>query len=190
MWHIAIEKNFSELNRSILQISLKYIKLVIPEIRSILVWCNFNFYFKIMWPPNKIKILDPTSKDYSKNFSPPPKKTGRGRCMPWKHVCWRLQHICFPVNIAKILKHLFWRTFANSYLLPKPWLCCFLVCTNSNLQNILTFWFSQLYMPTRQQKLKKMVEFPIIVMSLHVVDLLFTVIFYAKASMWYALIIW
>ena len=94
--------------------------------------------------------------------------------MPWKHVCWRLQHICFPVNIAKILKHLFWRTFANSYLLPKPWLCCFLVCTNSNLQNILTFWFSQLYMPTRQQKLKKMVAFPIIVMSLHVVDLLFS----------------
>ena len=216
LWHIAIEKDFSELNRSILQISLKYIKLVIPEIHSILVWCNFNFYFKIMWPPNKIKILDPTSKDYSKNFSPPPKKTGRGRCMPWKHVCWRLQHMCFPVNIAKILKHLFWRTcvletathvFPCEYckifktpilknickqllLLPKPWLCCFLVCTNSNLQNILTFWFSQLYMPTRQQKLKKMVEFPIIVMSLHVVDLLFTVIFYAKASMWYALIIW
>ena len=44
-------------------------------------------------------------------------------------------------------------------------------------------------MPTWQQKLKKMVAFPIIVMLLHVVDLLFTVIFYVKTSMWYALII-
>ena len=46
--HIAIEKDIlSELNRSIFQISLKYIKLVIPKILSILVLCSFNFYFKI-----------------------------------------------------------------------------------------------------------------------------------------------
>ena len=174
LWHIAIEKDFSELNRSILQISLKYIKLVIPEILFILVLCNFNFYFKIMWPPphppNKIKILDPTSKDYSKNFNPPPSpppQTGGGRCMPWKHVCWRLQHMCFPVNIAKYLKAPILKNICKQLLLlPKPWLCCFLVCTHSNLQNVLTFWFSQLYMSTRQQKLNKMVTFPIIVMSL------------------------
>ena len=29
------------------QISLKYIKLVIPKIRIILVLCSLNFYFKI-----------------------------------------------------------------------------------------------------------------------------------------------
>ena len=38
---------FSELNRCIFQISLKYIKLVIPKILFILVLSNFNFYFKI-----------------------------------------------------------------------------------------------------------------------------------------------
>ena len=56
--HIAIEKDIlSELNRSIFQISLKYIKLVIPKILSILVLCSFNFYFKITWPPlNKQQI--------------------------------------------------------------------------------------------------------------------------------------
>ena len=44
---IAIEKDvFLELNRCIFQISLKYIKLVIPEILFILVLCNLNFYFK------------------------------------------------------------------------------------------------------------------------------------------------
>ena len=46
--HIAIEKDIlSELNRCIFQISLKYIKLVIPKILFILVLCSFNFYFKI-----------------------------------------------------------------------------------------------------------------------------------------------
>ena len=38
---------FSELNKCIFQISLKYIKLDIPEILFILVLCNFDFYFKI-----------------------------------------------------------------------------------------------------------------------------------------------
>ena len=42
--HIAIEKDIlSELNRCIFQISLKYIKLVIPKILFILVLCSFNF---------------------------------------------------------------------------------------------------------------------------------------------------
>ena len=46
--HIVIEKDIlSELNRCISQISLKYIKLVIPKILFILVLCSFNFYFKI-----------------------------------------------------------------------------------------------------------------------------------------------
>ena len=49
--HIATEKDiFSELTRCIFQISLKYIKLVIPEILFILVLCNLNFYFKNTWP--------------------------------------------------------------------------------------------------------------------------------------------
>ena len=46
--HIAIEKDIlSDLNRCIFQISLKYIKLFIPKILFILVFCRFNFYFKI-----------------------------------------------------------------------------------------------------------------------------------------------
>ena len=45
--HIAIEKNnFSEFNRYIFQISLRYIKLVIAKMLIILVLCNFTFYFK------------------------------------------------------------------------------------------------------------------------------------------------
>ena len=46
--HIVIEKNIlSELNRCIFQMSLKYIKLVIPKILFILVLCSFSFYLKI-----------------------------------------------------------------------------------------------------------------------------------------------
>ena len=59
--HIAIEKDiFSELNRCIFQISLKYIKLVIPKILFVLVLCNFNFYFKITWLPPDGCFLEPT----------------------------------------------------------------------------------------------------------------------------------
>ena len=59
--HITIEKDiFSELNRCIFQISLKYIKLAIPKILFILVLCNFNFYFKIMWPSPQTKLPPPT----------------------------------------------------------------------------------------------------------------------------------
>ena len=64
--HIAIEKDIlSELNRCIFQISLKYIKLVIPEILFILILCSCNFYFRITCPPPEI-------------FTPPPPKSGRG----------------------------------------------------------------------------------------------------------------
>ena len=69
LWHNTIEKYiFSELNRCIFHISLKCIKFVIPEILFILVLCNFNFYFKIMWllPPNNI------TPHQNKNFGPPP----------------------------------------------------------------------------------------------------------------------
>ena len=58
---------FSKLNRCIFQISLKYIKLVIPEILFILVLCNFSFYLKITWPP----FFPPTIYHYqNKNFAP------------------------------------------------------------------------------------------------------------------------
>ena len=76
--HISIEKDiFSKLNRCIFQISLNYIKLVIPKI---LVLCNFNLYFKTMWsPPSQFKRLcqnnnfcPPLSKDVSKIFKPRP----------------------------------------------------------------------------------------------------------------------
>ena len=76
--HIAIEKDIlSELNRCIFQISLKYIKLVIPKILFILVLCSFNFYFKITWNP---RPLPP-----EQNFWPsaPPPQAG-GVCMPWQ----------------------------------------------------------------------------------------------------------
>ena len=44
-----------------------------------------------------------------------------------KHVCWRLQHACFPVNIAKFLKTPILKNICERLLLlPKPWLCCFL----------------------------------------------------------------
>ena len=46
--HIPIEKDLlSELNRCIFQVSLKYIKLVIPKKLFILVLRRFNFYSKI-----------------------------------------------------------------------------------------------------------------------------------------------
>ena len=81
--HIAIEKDIlSELNRCIFQISLKYIKLVIPKILFILVLCSFNFYFKTTWPlpPNKIpppshqnkNFLPTRSKNFSEIFNPSP----------------------------------------------------------------------------------------------------------------------
>ena len=52
------------------------------------LWCNFNFYFKISWPPpinitrtpTKIKMSDPpptpASKDFSKIFNPSRKLEG------------------------------------------------------------------------------------------------------------------
>ena len=65
---IAIEKDiFSELNRCIFQISLKYFKLVIPEILFILVLCNLNFYFKNTWP----KVTQsPFSRQYQVYWTP------------------------------------------------------------------------------------------------------------------------
>ena len=76
----------SELNRSIFQIPLKYIKLVIPKTLFILVLCSFNFYFKIKWPPppqqyppSKIKISDAPSKYLSEIFNLPPPNWRGGR---------------------------------------------------------------------------------------------------------------
>ena len=73
--NIVIEKdNFSELNRCnrcIFQISLKYIKLVIPKIHFILLLCSFNFYFKITCPPPPQTKLPPPPPH---NTPPPPPK--------------------------------------------------------------------------------------------------------------------
>ena len=57
--NIAIEKDIlSELNRCIFQISLTYIKLVIPKILFILVLCNFKFLLlNYMTSPQKITLL-------------------------------------------------------------------------------------------------------------------------------------
>ena len=95
--HNAIKKNIlSELNRCIFQISLKYIKLVIPKILFILVLCSFNFYFKTTWPlpPNKIpppphtkiKIFyPPAAKTFPKFLTPPP-QSGEGKI---KSICFK-----------------------------------------------------------------------------------------------------
>ena len=92
--HSAIEKYIlSKLNRCIFQISLKYIKLIVPKILFILVLCSFNFYFKITWPPPPTTKLAPTTpvKTFLKLFSPPFFWEGRGVAGPengkivWKH---------------------------------------------------------------------------------------------------------
>ena len=79
---LPLKNILSELNRCIFQISLKYIKLVIPKILFILVLCSFNFYFKTTWPlpPNKIpppshqnkNFLPTRSKNFSEIFNPSP----------------------------------------------------------------------------------------------------------------------
>ena len=44
-----------------------------------------------------------------------------------KHMRWRPQHECFPVNIAKFLRTpILKNTCKGLLLLPKPWLYCFL----------------------------------------------------------------
>ena len=44
-----------------------------------------------------------------------------------KHVCWRLQHVCFTGNIANFLKTPILKNICERLLLlPKPWLYCFL----------------------------------------------------------------
>ena len=67
--HIAIKNDiFSELTRCIFQISLKYIKLVIPEILFILVYWYYAisiFTSKLRDPHNKITPYQ------NKNFGPP-----------------------------------------------------------------------------------------------------------------------
>ena len=85
--HIATEKDiFSELTRCIFQISLKYIKLVIPEILFILVYWYYEiliFTSKLRDPHNKItphqkKISDtpsPSAKTFQKVFD---------FCMPFR----------------------------------------------------------------------------------------------------------
>ena len=110
--HIAFKKIFHQ-NRCIFQISLKYIKLVIPKILFTLVLYSFNFYFKITWPPpppitsthTKIKISNhpslPPEQRYFWNFyplhppPPSPKLEGGGACK------------CFKVPLTVIDLHLY-----------------------------------------------------------------------------------
>ena len=94
-------------NRCIFQIYLKYIKLVIQEILFILVLYNFNFYFKIIWPPppptklstqqydppSKVKFLDIPAKTFTKFLTPPQVGVGGwGGCMSCLccGLCWKL----------------------------------------------------------------------------------------------------
>ena len=82
--HIAIKKYIFQnlINRCICQMSLKYIKLVIPKILFILVLYIFNFNLKLSdnlqqnYPlPTEKKFLTPpprASKDFSKLFNRPP----------------------------------------------------------------------------------------------------------------------
>ena len=104
--HIAIEKDIlSELNGYIFQTSLKYIKLVIPKILFILVLSSFNFYFKILWSPTKIKISDSPSNNFSEIFNPHP-WAGRG-CMlcqnlgMWNKLTFILNQFC-SCNVVMI----------------------------------------------------------------------------------------
>ena len=81
--HIAIEKYiFSELNRCIFQISLKYIKLVILKILFVLVLCSFNFYFKITDPPHQNKIIWPPQQTFLKFLTPLPHSKLEGGACP------------------------------------------------------------------------------------------------------------
>ena len=106
---------FSELNRSIFQISLKYIKLVIPKILFILVLvlCNFNVYFKIP-PVTKIKISDvwlSPSKDFSEVFTPPPSSAS-----------WRVVVVgcaCPVWGLVRTLFVFFYLMFLNIYYWEK-----------------------------------------------------------------------
>ena len=66
-------KKFFFQNRCIFQVTLKYIKLVIPKILFILVLYNFNFYFKTPWPPKQNPPPPPTPppiKQKNENFWP------------------------------------------------------------------------------------------------------------------------
>ena len=97
----------------IFQISVKYIKLVIPKILFILVLCNFNFYFKIMYPPFP---LPPPPRPL-----PPPKWRKKSRLESrifWiilnKSVCTRIAYL--PIFIFSTLKLPAWtRSTGTAY---------------------------------------------------------------------------
>ena len=120
---------FSELSRCIFQISLKYIKLVVPKILFIMALCSFNFYFKIMWPhlnnihprPTTIKVSEPPSpsKDFSEIFNhlplPHPQAGGEVHALYWwGNFYWEfIIHVfywCIPLNheIYTKCKNLTW----------------------------------------------------------------------------------
>ena len=117
---------FSELKKCIFQISLKYIKLDIPEILFILVLCNFDFYFKITWPHphphlNQIRFFDPTppppAKTFLKFLTPSPKLEGGGGCMPWDLIIQlKLVSPIFYILTKFILETFIFLDFLPSFL--------------------------------------------------------------------------
>ena len=110
---------FSELNRCIFQISLKYIKLFIPEILFIMVLFSFSFYFKITWPlppPPPKKIAPP---NYSTIYPPIKIKIPDS---PQQRLFWNSVKHLWLSFFAKILNHqnsltIFCRKLHHKYLL-------------------------------------------------------------------------
>ena len=85
-----------------------------------------------------------------------------------KLLCWRLEHTCFPVNIAKFLRTLILKNICEQLLLlPKPWLYCFLALYLFKLTKHSDFlFFTASHANLATLKLKNMVKFPIILTSL------------------------
>ena len=72
-----------------------------------------------MTPPNKIKILDPTSKDYSKNFSPPPKKNWKGEVHAMKTCVLETATHLFPCEYCKNFKTPILKNICKQLLVTK-----------------------------------------------------------------------
>ena len=75
--------------------------------------CFFNLFFYVL----TTEAATGRAKKAIQNFT----------LFTGKHVCWRLQHTCFPVNIAKFLRTPILKNICERLLLlPKPWLYRFL----------------------------------------------------------------
>ena len=106
--HWKIYFIYQNLTDAFFQISLKYIKLVIPKILFILVLCSLIFTSKLLDPPNKINPPPPKKKFVMPS---PPAKTflkfwipqavegagrGGGGCIPcWIEVSYQIFYLCW-----------------------------------------------------------------------------------------------